>query len=165
MTARPDWLDHDRDACWHPYTQHALEPEPLAVVGAQGAWLELADGRRLLDGISSWWATLHGHGDPALIDAMTHQAATLDHVLFAGCSHEPASRLAAELVAATPGDLARVFYSDDGSTAVEVALKAAYLAQRRRGATERTSFLALEGGYPGDTFGALAVGDPVPFFE
>jgi adenosylmethionine-8-amino-7-oxononanoate aminotransferase len=96
---------------------------------------------------------------------MTRQAGQLDHVLFAGCSHEPAARLAAELVEVAPPGLARVFFSDDGSTAVEVALKAAYLAQRRRGDAARTVFLALEGGYHGDTFGAMAVGDPVPFFR
>jgi adenosylmethionine-8-amino-7-oxononanoate aminotransferase len=161
---RPPWLDDDARACWHPYTQHALDPEPLPVVGARGAWLELADGRRVLDATSSWWAVLHGHGEPALLEAMARQAAALDHVLFAGCSHEPAARLAAELVDVAPEGLTRVFYSDDGSTAVEVALKAAYLAQRRRGGTERTTFVALEGGYHGDTFGAMSVGDPVPFF-
>ncbi len=160
----PDWLALDRRHCWHPYTQHALDPEPLPIVGARGAWLELADGRRLLDAISSWWAVLHGHAEPALLEVMTRQAATLDHVLFAGCAHEPAARLAAALVQAAPRGLEHVFYSDDGSTAVEVALKAAYLAQRRRRGAARTRFLALEGGYHGDTFGAMAVGDPVPFF-
>ena len=161
----PDWLAADARRCWHPYTQHALDRDPLPVVGARGAWLELAGGRRVLDGISSWWAVLHGHGEPALVAAMAEQAARLDHVLFAGCAHEPAARLAEELVAVAPAGLSRVFYSDDGSTAVEVALKAAYLVQQRRGETRRTRFLALAGGYHGDTFGAMAVGDPVPFFR
>lgn len=164
-TPSPDWLRADARHGWHPYTQHALEPEPLAVVAAEGAWLELADGRRLLDAISSWWAILHGHGEPRLVQAMARQAAKLDHVLYAGCSHEPAARLAEELVAVAPEGLARVFMSDDGSTAVEVALKAAYQVALRRGEHGRRRFVALDGGYHGDTFGAMAVGDPSPFFR
>ncbi len=169
----PDWLSLDAKHSWHPYTQHGTDPEPLGVIAAQGAWLELADGRRLLDGISSWWACLHGHSHPRLVTALQEQAEQLDHVLFAGFSHEPAARLAAELVefagTKTPADsprrLSRVFYSDNGSTAVETALKLAFLAQRRRGEANRTIFLALEGGFHGDTFGAMAVGDPTPFFQ
>ena len=92
------WWGRDPDVCWHPYTQHGIAPEPLAVVGASGAWLELADGRRLIDGISSWWACLHGHSRPSLVAALTTQAQRLDHVLFAGCTHEPAVRLAEELL-------------------------------------------------------------------
>ncbi|KAA3606784.1 MAG: adenosylmethionine--8-amino-7-oxononanoate transaminase [Planctomycetota bacterium] len=160
-----DWLPHDRQHCWHPYTQHGLDPEPLPVVAAEGSWLQLADGRRLLDAISSWWTVLHGHGQPELISAMTEQAKTLDHVLFAGCTHEPAARLAAELTNLAPGELSRAFFSDDGSTAVEVALKAAYQFHLREGRDRRTTFLALNGGYHGDTFGAMAAGDPDPFFQ
>ncbi len=156
--------ERDRRVCWHPYTQHATAPEPLPVVGARGAWLELAGGARLFDAISSWWCCLHGHGHPRLVDALARQAARLDHVLFAGCTHEPAVALAEELVRHAPPGLSRVFYSDDGSTAVEVALKAAFLSWKRRGAGGRTLFLALEGGYHGDTFGAMALGDPDPFF-
>lgn len=162
--SRPDWIRSDADHCWHPYTQHAVDGEPLPIVGASGAWLELADGRRMLDAISSWWTCLHGHGDPRLVRALAEQAARLDHVLFAGCTHEPAAELARRLVEFAPGGLSRVFYSDDGSTAVEVALKAAYQHWVRRGEPSRTVFLALEGGYHGDTFGSMAVGDPDPFF-
>jgi len=160
-----DLVERDARHLWHPYTRHAVDTDPLAVVGARGARLELADGRELVDGISSWWTCLHGHGHPRLVEAMRAQASRLDHVLFAGATHEPAVRLAEELVDATPGDLARVFYSDDGSTAVEVALKIAYLAWVHRGEPQRTTFVALEHGYHGDTFGAMSVGDPVPFFE
>lgn len=160
-----DWPALDATACWHPYTQHALDPAPLPVVAAEGAWLELADGRRVLDAISSWWTCLHGHGHPRLVRALAEQAARLDHVLYAGCAHEPAARLAAELLACAPPGLTRVFYSDDGSTAVEVALKAAYQTWVRRGEARRTVFLALAGGYHGDTFGAMAAGDPEPFFR
>jgi len=162
MTSLPE---RDRRVSWHPYTQHGVDRDPLPVVGARGARLTLADGRELVDAISSWWAILHGHGTPELVEAMARQARELDHVLFAGATHEPAVRLAEELLEVTPGDLARVFYSDNGSTAVEVALKLAYHAHVHAGAPERTVFVALEGGYHGDTFGAMAIGDPVPFFE
>ena len=169
MTTR--LLERDAAVSWHPYTQHGIEAEPLAVVGAKGAWLELADGRRLIDGISSWWTILHGHGHPRLVEALHQQAQRLDHVLFAGCTHEPAVALAeclVEMASVLPARdgaaLSRVFYSDDGSTAVEVALKAAYQTWLRRGQGERRVFLSLEGGYHGDTFGAMAVGDPDPFF-
>jgi hypothetical protein len=98
------------------------QAELLQVVGGQGARLRLADGRELIDGISSWWCNAHGHCNPRLVKALADQAATLDHVLFAGCTHEPAVTLAEEVLKVLPGSLARVFYSDNGSTAVEVAL-------------------------------------------
>lgn len=164
-TAVQDLLARDARHCWHPYTQHGIVEQVLPVVRAQGATLTLADGRELVDGISSWWATLHGHGHPRLVEAIARQAAELDHVLFAGATHEPAVRLAELLVERAPGDLNRVFYSDDGSTAVEVALKMALQAWVQRGQPERRVFVALEGAYHGDTFGAMAVGDPDPFFR
>ena len=159
-----DLAARDAAVCWHPYTQHGLEDAPLPVVGARGATLTLADGRELLDGISSWWAVLHGHGEPAIAEAISRQAATLDHVLFAGATHEPAVRLAERLVEVTPAGLERVFYSDDGSTAIEVALKMVVQVWRHRGEPDRNVFVALEGAYHGDTFGAMAIGDPDPFF-
>jgi adenosylmethionine-8-amino-7-oxononanoate aminotransferase len=158
-------LARDKKHVWHPYTRHGVEPEPLPIVRAEGARLWLADGRVLVDAISSWWACLHGHGHPRLVEAMARQARELDHVLFAGATHEAAVRLAEELVEVVPKGLKRVFFSDDGSTAVEVALKMAYHAWVVRGEPGRTAFVALEGGYHGDTFGAMALGDPVPFFE
>jgi adenosylmethionine-8-amino-7-oxononanoate aminotransferase len=160
-----DLLARDARVLWHPYTQHGLEREPLAVARAEGAWLELADGRRVLDAISSWWACLHGHAHPRIAAAIAAQARTLDHVLFAGATHEPAVALAEALVAAAPAGLTRVFFSDDGSTAVEVALKMVAGAWQRRGEPQRTVFVALEGAYHGDTFGAMAAGDPDPFFR
>ena len=160
----PPWNQLDARHCWHPFTRHSIAPEPLPVVAAKGAWLQLADGRRLLDAISSWWACLHGHGHPRLVRAMAQQADKLDHVLFAGCTHEPAATLAAQLVRHAPTGLSRVFFSDDGSTAVEVALKIAVQCMHRRGEPQRTLFVALDGGYHGDTFGAMSVGDPRPFF-
>ena len=154
----------DSRVLWHPYTQHGCESEPLAVASASGAWLELADGTRLIDGISSWWAILHGHGHPHLVAALSEQAATLDHVLFAGATHEPAVRLGERIVEVAPEGLSRVFYSDDGSTAVEVALKMILRRWSDLGETQRRVFLSLEGAYHGDTFGAMAASDPDPFF-
>ena len=159
-----DLAARDAAVTWHPYTQHGLEEAPLPIVAAHGALLVTADGRELVDAISSWWTCLHGHGQPELVAAMGAQARQLDHVLFAGATHEPAVALAEELLAVAPPGLARVFYSDDGSTAVEVALKLARAAHVLAGRTERSVFVALEGGYHGDTFGAMAVGDPEPFF-
>ncbi len=150
---------------WHPYTQHGLEKEFLPVESAHGATLVLEDGTELLDAISSWWAILHGHGEERLRTAMSRQMEKLDHVLFAGTTHEPAVALAEELVRLSPAGLERVFFSDDGSTAVEVALKMAYHRWVIRGEAQRTVFVALEGSYHGDTFGAMAVGDPDPFFR
>ncbi|MEM7306821.1 MAG: adenosylmethionine--8-amino-7-oxononanoate transaminase [Planctomycetota bacterium] len=159
-----DLIERDARHLWHPYTQHGAEPSPFAVTHAEGAVLTLADGRELIDGISSWWATLHGHGHPALVEAMAEQARTLDHVLFAGTTHEPAVALSEELLAVSSPGLSRVFFSDNGSTAVEVALKMAYQRWVHRGEPQRTVFIALEGAYHGDTFGAMAIGDPDPFF-
>jgi len=166
-------LARDAQVTWHPYTPHGADPSPLPVVAARGARLRLADGSELIDAISSWWTCLHGHAEPELVEAMRAQAERLDHVLFAGATHEPAVALAEALVAAfraaaTEGArgprLERVFFSDDGSTAVEVALKIARHSWVLRGEPERRVFVALEGGYHGDTFGAMSVGDPDPFF-
>jgi len=161
---KPTLPERDREVCWHPYTQHALDTEPLPVVGASGAWLELADGSKRLDAIASWWANLHGHGRPEFVEAMRRQAEQLDHIMFAGFTHEAGVELAEKVLEIAPEPLTKVFYSDNGSTAVEVALKAAYQTWVRRGEPSRTIFLALNGAYHGDTFGAMAVGEPEPFF-
>lgn len=156
--------DRDRALLWHPYTQHGVERDPLPVVAAHGARLVLEDGREVVDGISSWWATLFGHGRPEIVRAMAEQAARLDHVLFAGATHPGAVELAERLVELTPPGLSRVFYSDDGSTAVEVALKMVLQRWALRGEPQRRVLVAFDGGYHGDTFGAMAVSDPDPFF-
>jgi len=156
--ASPSWLEADRRHVWHPYTQMRTAPPPLAVVRGEGAYLVTADGRRVLDAISSWWVNVHGHAHPRLSRALAEQAERLEHVIFAGCAHEPAARLAEELVSRVPPGLERVFYSDDGSTAVEVALKMAWQAWRHRGEPQRTVFVALAHAYHGDTFGAMAAG-------
>jgi adenosylmethionine---8-amino-7-oxononanoate aminotransferase len=166
-----NWQQKDRELCWHPFTQHGLDSDFLPVVAAKGAWLELADGRRLLDAISSWWACLHGHGHPELVEAIRAQAEKLDHVLFAGCTHQAAVQIAEDLIefaaplAHDDHRLSRVFFSDNGSTAVEVALKAAYQSWVRRGEPQRTLFLSLEGSYHGDTIGTMSLAEPEPFFS
>ncbi len=164
MLRSTDLVARDARVTWHPFTQHASEPAPLGVIGAEGAELELEDGRRVIDGVSSWWTSLHGHGRPELIEALANQAKRLDHVLFAGHTHEPAVALSEELLAVAPAGLGRVFFSDNGSTAAEVALKMAIGAHRADGHPERQVFVALDDSYHGDTFGAMSVGDPDPFF-
>ena len=141
---------------WHPTTQVATSPEPLQVQAARGCMLELSDGRRLIDAISSWWVTLHGHGEPAIAAAIGRQARQLEQVIFANFSHEPAEQLATRLAALS--GLERLFFSDNGSTAVEVALKIAWQWWRNQG-SERRQLIAFEGAYHGDTFGAMALGD------
>jgi adenosylmethionine-8-amino-7-oxononanoate aminotransferase len=142
---------------WHPFTQHALQPVMTKIVRANGAWLEAADGRRIFDGISSWWVTTHGHNHPKIVAAIQRQAAELDQVIFAGFTHEPAEELARRLLKLTPGGLAHVFFSDSGSTSVEVALKMALGYFKHRG-EKRTRIVALEHAYHGDTIGTMSVG-------
>ena len=142
---------------WHPFTQHGLnEPIPL-VVRAQGAALHTADGRRVVDAISSWWVTTHGHGHPRIMAAIAEQAGRLDQIVFAGWTHEPAETLARALTAAMPAPLAHVFFSDSGSTSVEVALKMALGFWAGVG-RPRHRILVMEHGYHGDTIGAMSVG-------
>src|ERR1700676_1846273 len=148
---------------WHPFTHEGADPAPLLIRRGEGVFLELRDGRRILDGISSWWVNLHGHSHPAIAAAISEQAARLEHVLFAGFSHEPAEELATRLGKIVPAPLRHIFFSDDGSTAVEVALKMAvqYWSNCRR--PKKRSIVALEHAYHGDTVGAMSVSDDSPF--
>ena len=156
--AMPDSvLLHDAAHVWHPYTQHLRSPLPLHISRAEGAWLFDATGQPVLDAISSWWVTTHGHCHPDIVRAIAEQAATLDQVIFAGFTHEPAAALAAELVSRLPRGLSRIFFSDNGSTAVEVAIKMSLQSFANRG-TPRRLVAALEHAYHGDTFGAMAAG-------
>jgi adenosylmethionine-8-amino-7-oxononanoate aminotransferase len=142
---------------WHPFTQHGLgEPVPL-VARSEGAALYTADGRRVIDAISSWWVTTHGHCHPRIMAAIAEQAQKLDQIIFAGWTHEPAEEVARALLAIMPPELTRVFFSDSGSTSVEVALKMALGFWRNRG-EERHRILVLEHGYHGDTVGGMSVG-------
>jgi adenosylmethionine---8-amino-7-oxononanoate aminotransferase len=142
---------------WHPFTQHAVFPDSVFIERADGAYLFTPSGERIVDAISSWWVNLHGHNHPQIVAAVRAQAEQLDQIIFAGFTHRPAEELAARLVAITPPNLTRVFFSDSGSTAVEVALKMAlgYWAHKGRA---RRGVVALEHAYHGDTFGAMAVG-------
>ncbi|HEV2387245.1 MAG TPA: adenosylmethionine--8-amino-7-oxononanoate transaminase [Candidatus Acidoferrales bacterium] len=144
---------------WHPFTQPGIDPPPLRVARAEGVYLHTHDGRRLIDAVSSWWTNLHGHNHPKLMAAIAAQTAKLDHVLLAGCTHDAAEELAAGLGAVLPAGLTRIFFSDDGSTAVEVALKMAVQYWRNIGRPEKRELVALEHGYHGDTAGAMSVGD------
>jgi adenosylmethionine-8-amino-7-oxononanoate aminotransferase len=134
-----------------------VQPEPTLISKAEGAWLEAADGRRIFDAISSWWVVTHGHRHPHIMQAIKRQADRLDQVIFAGFTHQPAEELARHLIALTPPELEYVFFSDSGSTAVEVALKMALGFWRHRG-ENRSRILALEGAYHGDTIGGMSVG-------
>jgi len=161
-----DLIRRDLAHIWHPCTQmhdhEALPPIPIA--RGDGAWLVDHDGNRYLDAISSWWVNLFGHGHPRIGAAVKAQVDRLEHVLLAGFTHEPAVALAEALVAVTPAPLARVFYADNGSSAVEVALKMSFHYWRNRGAARKTRFVSLSGSYHGETLGALAVTD-VPLYR
>src|SRR5579864_835776 len=156
MTRPPTLVERDRACVWHPYTQMLTAPAPLPVVRGEGVYLYTEDGRRILDGISSWWVNIHGHSHPKLNEALAAQARELDHIMFAGCTHRPAVELAERLLKLLPAGLKRVFYSDNGSTAVEAALKLADQYWRNRG-EDRREFVTLEHGYHGDTVGAMSV--------
>src|SRR5437016_2311047 len=134
-------------------------PPPLPIVGGKGVYLYTEDGRRILDGISSWWVNIHGHSHPTLNAALAAQAAQLEHVMFAGCTHPPAVDLAERLVQILPRGLTRVFYSDNGSTAVEVAVKLALQYWANTGEPRRQTIVALNHAYHGDTVGAMSVSE------
>ena len=154
-------LDFDRAHLWHPYTS-MTDPAPTRLVtGAEGVRLTLANGTEVVDGMSSWWAAIHGYNHPALNAALAAQAADFAHVMFGGLTHEPAIRLAQRLVDLAPAGLEHVFLADSGSVSVEVALKMVLQYQRGVGHPERTRMLTVRGGYHGDTFGCMSVCDPV----
>ncbi len=164
MVDRDDIPGLDLKHVWHPYTQAGMAPAPVEIVSGRGAKLTAADGREFLDLISSWWVNIHGHAHPAIAAAIADQARRLEQVVFAGFTHAPAVRLAERLAGLLPRELNRVFYSDDGSTAVEVALKIAWQYWRNLGEKGRTRFLAFCGGYHGDTLGAMSAGASFGFY-
>jgi adenosylmethionine-8-amino-7-oxononanoate aminotransferase len=149
---------------WYPFTVLKNAPEPLKVKKGDGLWLELEDGSRIMDCISSWWVNLYGHAHPKVADAITEQANTLEQVIFANFTHDPAEQVAEKLAALLPGNLNKVFYSDDGSTAVEVAMKMAFQYWQNKG-EDRKTFICFEGAYHGDTFGAMSAGERSIFTE
>jgi adenosylmethionine---8-amino-7-oxononanoate aminotransferase len=167
------WRARDLAVLWHPCTQMREHPDTLPllpVARGDGAWLIGHDGTRTLDAVSSWWTNLHGHAEPRIAEAIARQARSLEQVILAGCSHPPAVELAERLLAIAPrqsgrAPLAKVFYADNGSAGVEVALKMAFHWFRNRGdEPRRTKFVALENGYHGETLGALSVGD-IPLYR
>lgn len=151
----------DREHLWHPYSSVPSTGPLYPVVGAEGVRLTLADGRELIDGMASWWSAIHGYKHPALQRALHGQIDTLTHVMFGGLTHPAAVKLGQLLVELTPDPLEQVFLADSGSVSVEVALKMALQYWQARGHDNKRRFLALRGGYHGDTFGAMAVCDPV----
>jgi adenosylmethionine-8-amino-7-oxononanoate aminotransferase len=153
----------DLQHIWHPCTQmhdHEHEHVPMVpIVRGEGPWLIDAEGRRYLDGISSWWTNLFGHANPRIAAGLAEQAKTLEHVIFAGFTHPPAIELAEQLVRITPAGLEKVFFADNGSAAIEVALKMSFHYWLNQGHGEKTRFIALTGSYHGETLGALSVSD------
>ena len=161
MSERDEILRLDRRHVWHPYTpmgDDAVRGEPLVIVRAEGSRLFDADGRSYIDANSSWWTAALGHRHPRLVRTLKHQAETLCHVPLAGIAHEPAALLAEELVNASPRGLERVFFSDNGSTSVEVAMKLALQYWHQNGRPERRRFVALDGAFHGETLGVTALG-------
>jgi adenosylmethionine-8-amino-7-oxononanoate aminotransferase len=154
-------LEYDREHVWHPYAPMPAASPPEMVVSASGVRLTLADGRELVDGMSSWWAAIHGYNHPVLNRALTDQLGRMAHVMFGGLTHPAAVRLAELLVEVTPPPLTKVFFADSGSVAVEVALKMAQQYWRAQGRGERHRMLTVRGGYHGDTLGDMAITDPV----
>ena len=153
-------LDYDRAHVWHPYASLANPPPVLHAKGASGVEIELADGSRLVDAVSSWWCVAHGHNHPAIVDAIRRQSERLCHVMFGGFTHDPAVALAEKLAAIAPPGLDRVFFADSGSISVEVAAKMAVQYQNALGRPERNRLVALKGGYHGDTSLCMALSDP-----
>ena len=156
----PEWETAGFDHIWLPYTQMQTAPVPLPVASASGVRLNLADGRELIDGIASWWCACHGYQHPHLIKQISRQLDTLSHVMFAGLAHEPAYTLARRLVSITPKGLSRVFFSDSGSIAVEVAMKMAAQFWSNRQAPDKRKFICFRNGYHGDTMGGMSLADP-----
>lgn len=150
--------ERDHKITWHPYTQEKSAPLNLAIIKAKGVYLYDDEGKAYMDLISSWWTCLHGHGHPALAKAIYDQAKQLDHIMFAALTHEPAVSLCEQIRELLPSALSRFFFSDNGSCAIEIAMKLAYQYWANQGMTPKKIFVSFEGGYHGDTFGAMSVG-------
>ncbi|HEU5146997.1 MAG TPA: adenosylmethionine--8-amino-7-oxononanoate transaminase [Chryseosolibacter sp.] len=148
----------DRKNIWHPFTPLQGAPDPILITKGDGVYLHTSDGRKIIDAVSSWWVNLHGHGNSHIAKAIADQAMALEHVIFAGFTHEPAVRLSQNLLSLLPADHQKIFFSDNGSTAVEVALKMAIQYWHNRG-VEKTKIIAIDGAYHGDTFGSMSVAE------
>lgn len=164
---RQSWQQRDLSVLWHPCTQMAEHPDMLPLLpirSGQGVWLEDIDGKRYLDAVSSWWTNLFGHSEPRIAAAISKQAQTLEHVMFAGFSHQPGLELAEKLIALSPAGLSRVFYADNGSAAVEIALKMSFQYFANQGMHKKNRFMALHNSYHGETLGALSMAD-IPLYR
>src|SRR6478736_7728516 len=154
-----NFQESDKKNIWHPFTPLVDGVEPLLVDSARGVNLHLKDGRKIIDAVSSWWTNIHGHCNPVIANAIAEQAKKLEHVIFAGFTHEPAIRLSENLLSILPKNQSKIFFSDNGSTAVEVALKMAIQYWHNRGIKNKTKIIAIDGSYHGDTFGSMSVGE------
>ncbi|MCM8854191.1 MAG: adenosylmethionine--8-amino-7-oxononanoate transaminase [Candidatus Thiodiazotropha sp.] len=160
MTENSDWIDYDKHHVWHPYSAIGADLPVYPVVSANGVRLKLADGRELIDGMSSWWCAIHGYNHPEMTRAIQHQLETMAHVMFGGLTHQPAAELAKKLIEITPAPLQSVFFADSGSVAVEVAMKMAIQYWHDKHQPDKQRFLTIRKGYHGDTFGAMSLCDP-----
>jgi adenosylmethionine---8-amino-7-oxononanoate aminotransferase len=158
QTGMDERLQKDRDNIWHPFTPLQGAEDPLLITSASGIYLHTHDGRKIIDAVSSWWVNIHGHSNPYIAEALATQARKLEHVIFAGFTHEPAIRLSDNLKTILPANQQKIFFSDNGSTAVEVALKMAMQYWYNKG-IEKKNIIAFQGAYHGDTFGSMSVGD------
>ncbi|MEO5599300.1 MAG: adenosylmethionine--8-amino-7-oxononanoate transaminase [Cyclobacteriaceae bacterium] len=154
----------DRTNIWHPFTPLQGADDPLVITSAEGVYLKTADGRQIIDAISSWWVNLHGHSHPSIAKAIADQATKLEHVIFAGFTHEPAIKLSRNLLSILPPQITKIFFSDNGSTAVEVALKMTFQYWFNK-QIKKDKVIAIQGAYHGDTFGAMSVADRSLFTE
>jgi adenosylmethionine-8-amino-7-oxononanoate aminotransferase len=160
MSNHNDWIAYDQAHVWHPYSAIGADLPIFPVASAEGVRLRLADGRELIDGMSSWWCAIHGYNHPAMNQAIQEQLGKMAHVMFGGLTHEPAVELARRLVDITPEPLQSVFFCDSGSVAVEVAMKMAIQYWHDKDIPSKQRFLTIRRGYHGDTFGAMSVCDP-----
>jgi len=157
--------EKDKNFIWHPFTPLKGANDPILITSAKGVYLYTAEGKKILDAVSSWWVNLHGHSNPVIAKALADQALQLEHVIFAGFTHPQAITLAENLLGALPKNQSKVFFSDNGSTAVEVGLKIAFQYWQNKGIANKTKVVAIRGAYHGDTFGSMSVGDRGPFTD
>lgn len=157
-----NWPEKDKEFIWHPFTPLLGGADPIFIEAAKGAYLYTSDGKTILDAVSSWWVNIHGHSHPYIADAIAKQARQLEHVIFAGFTHQPAIQLAENLMKILPQNQKKIFFSDNGSTSVEVGLKMAFQYWHNQ-SIDKKKIIAINGAYHGDTFGAMSVGERSPF--